>query len=127
MSEFTDGLRSLADWYDEHPDFPVPYEARRETPCFTVGCHNGKEEFAEMVSTLGGARDKFVDGSYMRVVRDFGGGVKFEVWANRDEVCEAVVVGTETVIEDEVITPAVTRRVEVERPVIRWECAPVLA
>lgn len=125
---FTAGLRAFADWFDEHPEFEVPYEATpTSSRTFSHGALDSREQFATLTRALGGHRDKEVDDSYYRVWRDFGGGVRFEVWALRNEVCEAVVVGTETVIEDEIIEPAVTRRVERQRDKIEWRCAPVLA
>jgi hypothetical protein len=137
-AEFTAGLRAAADWFDTHPELPVPYEA---TPGhhsggvrFSIGIHGSHVDpdetvpgaFAAAVMALGGARIKDADDAYMRVTRRFGPGVNVEIWAVRAEVCEAVVVGTETVIEDEVVTPAVTRRVETTRDVIEWRCAPLL-
>lgn len=137
-AEFTTGLRDLADWFDQHPEMDLPYEA---TPGhhsggvrFSIGVLETFEpdddlpgRFAEAVKALGGARTKDVDDGYMRVTRKFGPGVNVEVWAARNKVCEAVVVGTETVIENEIVKPAETRRVEKQRDVIEWRCAPVLS
>ncbi len=138
-SEFTNGLRDLADWFDQHPEIDLPYEAKPSHPCggvtFSIGIQKlttpadstVPDAFAAAVKALGGARTKDADDAYMRVARRFGPGVNVKIWAAREQVCEAVVVGTETVIEDEVVTPAVTRRVEKERDVIEWRCAPVIA
>lgn len=137
-AEFTAGLRALADWFDQHPEMDLPYEATPRHPSggvhFSIGIHgtSGPDDdlpgrFAEAVKSLGGARTKVVDRGFMRVTRKFGPGVNVEVWAERDKVCEAVVVGTETVIEDEIVKPAETRRVEKQRDVIEWRCTPLLS
>lgn len=136
--EFVEGLRALAQWVEDHPEIDVPYQAKSvATQAFTIGAHSWNSEteteqdvaevFASMVKALGGSRAKDADDGYMRVTRKFGPGVALEVWASRNEVCEAVVVGTETVIENEIVEPAVTRRVEKQRDIVEWRCAPVLA
>lgn len=134
---FVGGLRDLADWYDKHPDFDLPYELENANAAhpFTVGVfkdHMGGPDttavrFADAVRQLGGARSKDPSDGYMRVTREFGPGVALEVWVMRDEVCEAVVVGTETVVVNEVVRPAVTKSVETQRDIVEWRCAPVLA
>lgn len=129
-ADFTAGLRSLAEFYDTHPEFPLPYQSKPNTgDMFSVGAHGDGDPavFAGLVRQLGGDRTKSADDTYYEVIRPFGGGVDLRVWEMRETVCSAVVVGTETVIEHEVVTPAVTRRVEKERDVIEWVCAPVLA
>lgn len=137
--EFVEGLRALAQWVEDHPEIEVPYEASSSVAMntFTIGAQSWNSEteteqdvaevFAAMVKALGGSRTKDADDRYMRVTRQFGPGVALEVWATRDSVCEAVVLRTETVIEDEIVEPAVTRRVEKQRDIVEWRCAPLLA
>lgn len=130
---WTAGLRDLADWLDAHPEMDLPYINEEYPPSLSLGIHPWHESderpqaerFAAAVSALGGRREKAGDDEYMRVHRDFGP-VRVQVWTMRDEVCEAVVVGTETVEVQRVVQPAVTETVTEEREVIEWRCTPVL-
>lgn len=118
---FVAGLRALADHY-ETTDQQLPFRSAE-----IVLIENDREQFAAEVRTMGGSRSKRATDGLYEVTRDFGPYVVLRLIASREEVCEAVVVGTETVIEDEIIEPAVTRRVERQRDKIEWRCAPVLA
>lgn len=113
-------LRSLADFIEDKPELAGAYSNLR-----ILVSAGGEDEMARLVRQLGGARTKEGTDKYLCVVRDFGADVAIEVFTHREEVCEAVVVGTETVeIPDpDVDVPTIT----VERDVIRWECSPVLS
>lgn len=136
-AEFVKGLRDVAAWIEANPQVPLPSPAQNGVPLRIsvpvlswrdgVGDIDVPAAFAEAVKALGGTREKDAGDHYMKVTRAFGPGLELYVWTTRDEVCEAVVVGTETVEVEKVITPAVTETVTEERDVIEWRCAPVLA
>lgn len=113
-------LRSLADFFESTPALTNPY-LRLHAIVYVQ-----PEDFASAASALGGQRKKDADDKYFSVIRSIGG-ASVEVYTNRDEVCERVQVGTETVEVEEVVTPAVTKTVTVEQPVYDWECGPLLA
>lgn len=115
-------LRALADLIEAKPELAGdPYTEIRLDIWL-----DDADELARLTRQLGGARSKVALSSMLVVRRDFGARVRLDLNAERDQVCEAVVVGTETVIVDEVVQPAVTRPVEQQRDIIEWRCAPVL-
>lgn len=142
-AEFTAGLRAMADWFDQHPELNLPYEASSNHHAGGVRFSIGIQEefdyedddfvddlpgrFAEAVKALGGARKKDATDGYMRVTRKFGPGVNVEIWAARDKVCEAVVVGKKKVEVQQIVRPVETITVVEEQDVIEWRCAPVLS
>lgn len=87
-----DGLRDLADWIEQHP-----VEARRIAfsevtllaPVITAGA------LREMGDALGACELEITD-RYAQYVRTFGGVVKLQAYAQRDLVCDYVVVGERT-------------------------------
>lgn len=130
-SAHTHALRTLADWIDQHPELGLPYGVDIGKPnpvsiSVLDDTETTPERFAAAVKALGGARVKEADDGYMCVRRVFGPGVEVEIWTTRSRVCEAVVVGTEQVQVEEIVTPAVTRNVTEERDIVEWRCAPIL-
>ncbi len=100
--EFATALRSIADFYEAHPEMPQPY-----SPWVSV---DTKEELAKAARTLAdGAKvtkSEKGEGHTERicVVRDFGG-LTLEVSAYKDNVCRKV-----------------KKMVEVDA----WECSSIL-
>jgi hypothetical protein len=125
---YTDGLRQFADLLDAHPEWPMPWAGRGDAITLLFLGADAKEEFAAAARAFPGplakrATDKFFDlaGSLH--------GLKVELTAYRDVVCERVVVGTETVTK-QVPDPSVSvPLVEVVETVetVEWVCRPVLA
>jgi len=125
-------LRKAADLLDAHPDLPAPLIS-----CFTSGRvdiawqlmndddHKDDQRPAvqAIVRALGGKWTKMDGGDtlYLNQVRD---GIKLTICVTREQVCERVVKGTETVT-----VPAVEARPErtEEREIVEWRCEPVLA
>lgn len=135
--DYTAGLRALADLLDAHPEIRLPFEGT-EMP-ISWGVHGtyvpeGKdvpEEVADLARLLvPGTRTKDVDDSYYRLRGNLHG-LRTEVWALRDSVCERVVTGTREVTTEvpdpdalaAVPTVTVTETVET----VEWVCAPLLA
>ncbi len=107
---FTDGLRSLAEWLDEHPDYAAGLASLGRTfdlPVWT------KEELADAARAFGKATKKIV-GPFFTVVKDFGGGVTLEAYTGREKVCRKIVTGTREV-------PAQTIPAHTEE-IIDWVC-----
>lgn len=111
-------LRALADLIEERPMLAGD-------PFTSVDLHlfpTSAAEMAALVRELGGNRQKDHGDQFLMVVREFGAGVRIRIAGEREQVCEAVVVGTETVEVPDPDAPKVT----VERDVVEWRCAPVL-
>ncbi len=124
--EFIAGLRALAQFYETNPDFPMPYLFGATVP-YGVGAfprdeQTSAERFAELVHMLGGDRSKNFDDDYANVTREFGPGVRLQVWAQREQVCTRTQVGTVTEMRPDPNAP----QVEVEVPVFAYDCTPVL-
>ena len=106
MSEFVQGLRDAADFFESHLALGVPYE---ETLTFhyygqvagtSVDSIGGLNLFARII---GGHLDKSGDDTFYRLTADRGA-FKVTVTACRNAVCERVVVGTK--IEPAHVIPA---------------------
>lgn len=135
MSEmtFAQKLRAAADLIEAHPELPIPcvfgYQSNHAVEVTwqlmnTEGVKDDQRSAAiQIVQAIGGKWDKEPWGDRFDMVtrRD---GLKIEVFTQRDQVCERVVTGTETVTIPAVEAQA--ERVE-EREVVEWRCEPLLA
>lgn len=119
---YTEGLRQLADWLDAHPDIDLPWTGTTYDP-FSLGVWLTKEELAEIVRALPGRVEKQFDETVVRVTSAFGG-LRVQAYSGRNEVCERIVTGTETVTVPAI--EAKPERTEV-REVVEWRCHPILA
>lgn len=112
------GLRALAELIEAEPALAGSQYAQIDHHIFV----DDPAEMAALVRRLGGARKKEADETYLTVVRELAGRVAVKICGRRNEVCERVVVGTETVEVPDPDAPKIT----VEREVVEWKCAPVL-
>ena len=106
---FVQDLRALADWYDFHPEAPVP---SMHLNVFV----DTKEELAAVARMLGDV-EKGGDDSWFFVRRRFGS-INFDCNVSRKIACTARVVRTEHVPER--VVPAY------EREIVEWDCPPIL-
>jgi hypothetical protein len=130
---YIDGLRVLVAVLEQNEDIPPPIQglfstlvimflgkdedirermaaAARAFPCSWEKRVSGGGELAEWFDLLGTV-----------------GGLKVELTAPRGAVCKRVVTGTEDREVDEVVTPAVTRKVTKPVDIIEWDCGSLLA
>lgn len=128
---YTAGLRQLADLLDAHPEIPLPFHGRPGCSPITIHHLDGdREAFAATVRALPGRKDKAVNGNYYNVEVALHG-LRLQVTAYRDTVCERIVTGTRQVEREvpdpdalaAVPTTTVTETVED----VRWECSPLTA
>lgn len=116
MSEATlaQRLRAVADLLDRHPSLPVPvvFAYTSGSTDVTWQLMNGdtserqRELMQSIRRTIGGQWDKVGLGDSF-ILRQLHPLFRLEVMAERDQVCERVVIGTETVT-----VPAVEARAE---------------
>lgn len=129
----TAALREAADLLDAHPELPQP--------CIFAYAHSGKIEVTwqlmhdddakddqravaqRIVRAIGGSWKKEPWGDRFDLEREYRG-LKLQIYTHREQVCERIVTGTETVT-----IPAVEAQPEqvVEREVVEWRCLPLLA
>lgn len=127
-TDYIDGLRQLADLLDENPDVPLPYHGERKSMPIAIFCFGGqdvKPVLAKLARRLHGV-SKEPDGEYYDVVGRLAG-LRIKVTARRSDVCEKVVLGTETVTE--MVPDPDAPLVEVTREVeqVEWICSPILS
>mgnify|MGYP001566893206 CR=1 FL=1 len=114
-SEYADGLRRIADWYEEHPDVPLP-----EAQLTVYAVRDTRETVAQIARALGTARKEFAEhADLMFLVRDFGG-VTLRFCFTRQTVCTRRVIGARFI-------PARPGEPEREVEVIEWDCEPILS
>ena len=110
--EYAAALRRIADFYEQHQDFPLQY-----LPSIEVFPDDTREEVVRIARVLGGYVTKKADGHLLVLVKDFGG-VSLRVLFARSAVCESRVVGVRHV--EERVVPAH----DVEE--VEWDCGPIL-
>lgn len=122
--ELVSGYRALADWYEAHPDAPMPYEPGATVLSFDREDADEARRIAKMLGTF----EKDGDDKFFRLSKAFGG-VKLEFVFYRDRVCQPRVVGTKTVMVPAAAPPIVppdTPMVEKQIDIVEWDCPPLL-
>lgn len=133
LDEYIEGLTAARQFLGEHPELPPILAVYGDSVHLHLFEHNLppgtdiRAEFAQHARTFMagapvGTVTKDATDSFMTIVRTFGA-VSLHLQADRDVVCEAKVVGRETVEVVDPNAPTIT----VERDVIEWDCHPILA
>ena len=114
--EYADGLRAVADFYESHPEIPLPYDTD-----ISNGSVDTKEEAATIMRALGSCSKNYSD-YYFVLAKNFGP-IKMQFIFTRHKVCVRKVIGVET-IEAEFVPahtiPAWTKEI------VEWECEAIL-
>jgi hypothetical protein len=131
-AEYIEGLRMLAEVLDKHTGIPLPFTGRHSNR-MTIRFGGTPEDVAAMAAAAkafpcswvkhysgGGEHTDWLD------LHGQLAGVGIELYAPRDAVCVRVVVGTEDREVDEVVTPAVVKKVTKPVEIVRWECGSIL-
>lgn len=121
-----DRLRAAADLIDRYPDLPTPMVTAYATGTVEVDWFTSHDEdqpatLRQIRRTIGGTWEKVPSGTYF-TLRTEVDGLRLSIIADREQVCEAVVVGQETVTVPAV--EAAPERTET-RDVIEWRCEPL--
>lgn len=131
---YTDGLRKLADLLDADHDLKLPYNGTTgEMLIIPLGAENQRAQLVAWARALArhGKLDRrpveHADGTSSFYLTGKVGGVKIQVITDRDSVCRRVVTGTEDREVEEIVQPAVTRKVTRPVEIVEWVCHPVLA
>jgi hypothetical protein len=140
LNTYSSDLDTFSSWLAgkaaEWGDLPHPYLATVEGTFgtgeplrlrFNVMCLSA-EQLADVGRLLaagapiGSVRKEYDDcgPGFVRITRSFGL-VELEAWALREDVCERILDGVETVWVPDPDAPCVA----VEKPRYRWECKPV--
>lgn len=131
------GLRDLADFIERNPDLAEGF--RYDLTSSGINAHlnhlddkvAGQAQFAKAAARYGAKVTKDVNDTFHNVTLTFAGGVKVDVLAYRNEVCERVVTSTETVTktvpDPEALAAVPTVEVTEQVEHFEWVCKPVLA
>lgn len=139
------GIRAICDFLEQHPEVPLPYiggtpvKGGPTTSILRIYCQfaewDGDQRgqrgvLADVARAMGHANKGIAPGDDFVVYRDFGG-VTLVAQAQREEVCERVVVGSREVTEEipdpeHVAAAPLVKQTRTEE-IIEWRCAPVLA
>ena len=137
--QYIDGLRTLANILEQNPEIGLPTDGHL-TPMLmwpdNLFTPQEKESFTNLVRTVRAytraPMTKDVNDANMKLETYLGGpeGLRVQLVARRELVCERVVVGTETVTktvpDPEMVAqvPQVEVTEQVEQ--VEWRCGPVL-
>jgi hypothetical protein len=112
--QFVQDLRALVAWVEEHPELGTPFLERLD--------YWPKVEDVGTFARSFGSAEKSVDLVDYFILRKRFGNIRLEATWYRSQVCERVIVGQEEVLEDMVITPAVTEKRKVLKDKVEWHC-----
>lgn len=129
------GLRKLADMIEQNPELAVNFRHTLTSSGIHVHlCSDNKAAEMARIGRIarrhGATTTKDIDDKWHDLILDFGG-LKADILAYRNEVCEKVVVGTREVTEEvpdpEALAAVPTVTVTRTEDVTEWVCKPILA
>jgi hypothetical protein len=119
MSEFTTGLRYLAEFLDNHPEIQT-YLGQHTKTEINLFPPDEPRAMASVARAFGSCEKKWMD-TLLVLAKDFGDGVTLRALFARDAVCVKKVIGQKLVpAEPEVLIPAKPERLE---DIVEWECS----
>lgn len=119
--EKIEGLRSIANFLEDHPELPLP------DMDFRIYSLNSKEE-AQAVARAFGNFEKGYSNWYATLTKafvkgEFGAEVALSYVFNREAICERKVVGVRTIPAE--FVPAHTTEARTEE-IVEWDCGSIL-
>lgn len=112
-------MRDYLDWAEAHPDAQLPELG-------TIYDYCGVEDMTSKARGFGGRWTKRTDDDYFHLEQEVAPGIVYRLYAMRDQVCEAVVVGQEKVEVTDYEAVKLVPKKTVTRDVIEWRCPPSL-
>jgi hypothetical protein len=131
---YISGLHKLADWLEQHPELPLPYDGASPTGGrlnFILSMFDDHKDLARRFArAFPGTVEKHIRDNVLNLKASFDG-LHVLLIADRNAVCERVVVGTETVTEKvkdpELLAQVPEVEVTREREIVEWRCGSLLA
>lgn len=131
-TEYAEGLRALADMVETNPDGPLMKDLRYALARMLAPVDDRESVVTAVRAALraGAKVDKYLHGDYAGALLIFGP-ITIQVYTEREEVCERVVVGTKTetkkVKDPEALAAVPEVEVTEEVEIVEWRCMPLLA
>ncbi|GGM84975.1 hypothetical protein GCM10012275_64670 [Longimycelium tulufanense] len=129
------GLRALADMIEANPKLAENFNYALTHSGIRAHLRWGDRaaelgHIARIAKRHGATVSKDIDDQWHNLALNVGG-IKVEVLARRNEVCERIVVGTREVVEEvpdpEAMAAVPTVKRKRTEEIVRWECRPLLA
>jgi len=111
---FVQQLREVADWYEAHPEAPLPHQEAFDVRLYGV---HSKEDAANLIRLFGTCAKDW-SASFLCVVKLLPSGAKITGVFDRSRVCTRKVVGTR------IVPKQVTA--EHIQEIVEWNCDPLL-
>ena len=111
--EYADGLRQIADWYEAHPEIPVPH--LDSVDVYTV---HDRDDLQRVARALGSCEKGSASAESLFVLKRRFGALWLQFYWNRAQVCTQRVIGVKEVAEQ--VIPAHTYEI------VEWDCDPIL-
>jgi hypothetical protein len=120
--QFIQALRDMADLFEQNEEVPLP-KWKQDISLFSTNDDSAKAELSAFARAIGKVAKVYGD-ELVTLSKDFGSLLQLRMHANREAVCERVVVGTKVIpARSERILPAEPER---EEEIVEWHCTPVL-
>ncbi len=113
--DFINGLRQLADIYEQKPWLEVPY-----IPTMWIFTHDA-DTFIQQIAAFGSGAKKYV-GEDIEFIPNVL--LDLKVNCKREQICERKVIGKKRVPEKHIPAQVIP---EHEEEIVEWECRPVLS
>ena len=124
-SQLVSGLREAAAWFEDHTEVPIPAD-NIDLSLYNLGGDESELETLRTIAQAMGTATKDYSDKFFRLSHTFADAVTVTAVAWRENVCQRVVVGTETVIEQRPPDGVEMVDVEIEREIVEWDCPPSL-
>jgi hypothetical protein len=112
---YADGLRAIADLYEQHPEIPLPW-MNHDNYAVDTKAH------AKALARALGTFKKEGNDSYLHIIKKFGP-IEAKFVFTRDSVCTKRVVGVETIPARFVEAHTVEARTQ---EIVEWDCPSLL-
>lgn len=130
-AEYIRGMRALMDVLEANPEIPLPYHGTMTAVAvYFNGLPDAKQLLAAAAKAIPCSWEKKTSESGEYDWLELHGnlhGLRLVLEAFRDDVCERIVLGTEDREVEEVVQPAVIRKITKPVEVVEWRCAPLMS
>lgn len=128
-ADYIEGLRQLAAVLEANPEIQMPISGGiSASSALVIRAGDTREDLAAAARAFpcAWAKSTSGDGDQWLDLNGQLAGLHVQLYADREAVCTRRVVGVEDREVEEVVTPAVTRKVTKPVEIVEWDCGPIL-